>query len=169
MELEYFQRQFANNAETIRCMVQGVTSEQARWKPAPDEWSILEVINHLYDEEQEDFRLRLDFLLHHPGQAWPGIDPPGWVIEREYNSRELPPSLDNFLSARQESLAWLASLVEPDWTATYPHPGLGPISAADLLAAWLAHDFLHLRQLAELQWSYVAHTVQPHSVAYAGS
>lgn len=168
MQLEYFQKQFTRNATTIRCLVEGVSAEQARWRPAPDEWSILEVINHLHDEEREDFRLRLNLLLHFPNQAWPEIDPPGWAIERAYNDRDLAASLDSFLRARRESLVWLVALVEPDWTVTTEHPELGTMSAADLLAAWLAHDFLHLRQLADLRVAYLAYTVQPHSVAYAG-
>jgi hypothetical protein len=44
-------------------MLRGVTEAQARWKPAPEEWSILEVINYLCDEEREDFCLGL-------GGAW---------------------------------------------------------------------------------------------------
>ena len=58
----------ARNAETIHRMVNGVSDEQARWKPTPEDWSILEVINHLYDEEREDFRTRIDYTLHRPGE-----------------------------------------------------------------------------------------------------
>ena len=59
-------RQLAYNAETIHSYVNGLTVEQARWKPTPNDWSILEVINHLYDEEREDFRVRIDYTLHRP-------------------------------------------------------------------------------------------------------
>ncbi|NUP91044.1 MAG: DinB family protein, partial [Candidatus Sumerlaeia bacterium] len=32
---------------------------------------------------------------------------------------------------------------------THRHPKAGPLRAGDLLAAWAAHDALHLRQIAK--------------------
>ena len=97
MNLDLLAVQMADNARRIRNLIEGVSVEQARWKPEPDAWSILEVINHLRDEEKEDFRVRLDIVLHRPDQPWPPIDPQGWVTERQYNQRELEQSLEDFL------------------------------------------------------------------------
>jgi hypothetical protein len=167
MNLDHFTAQMANNAETIRALIQGVSDEQARWKPSPDCWSILEVINHLYDEEIEDFRPHLDIVLHHPDQSWPSIDPEGWVTERQYNQREIRESLGDFLNARKESLVWLRGLSSPNWEATYDAP-FGQITAGDLFASWVAHDLLQIRQLVELHWAYTTLLVSPHKVDYAG-
>ena len=167
MNLDHFTAQMANNAETIRTLVQGVSDEQARWKPSPDCWSILEVINHLYDEVIEDFRTHLDIVLHHPSQPWPRVDPEGWVTERQYNQREVRKSLDNFLNARTESLVWLRDLSSPDWEATYNAP-FGQVTAGDLFASWVVHDLLQIRQLVELHWAYTTLLVSPHKVDYAG-
>ena len=169
INLKDFSTRLSKNTATIQSLVQGVAEEQARWKPTPEEWSILEEINHLYDEESEDFRTRLDLLLHQPGQPWPGIDPPGWVVERSYNTRDLAASLSNFLQERQRSVSWLEGLSSPAWEARYQHPQAGEISAGDLLASWLAHDFLHIRQLAQLHWEYVSLVAKPHSTDYAGT
>jgi hypothetical protein len=168
MNLAHFIAQFSYNVETSRSMVQGVTLEQARWKPNPTSWSILEVINHLYDEEREDFRRRLDLTLHHPTQEWPAIDPQGWVTNRQYNQRELNSSLANFLDERQKSINWLKSLENPNWQSAHSHPHFGSFSAADMLAAWLAHDFLHIRQLTELHYAYHAEQMHQYRIGYAG-
>ena len=40
--------------------------------------------------------------------------------------------------------------------------------AGDLLAAWVAHDLLHLRQLVELKYAYLARTMEPYALKYAG-
>ena len=64
MNLEEFTVQMVNHAAAIRSLAQGISDEQARWKPDPDSWSLLEVINHLYDEERQDFRVRLEIILH---------------------------------------------------------------------------------------------------------
>jgi hypothetical protein len=167
MEIDHFAAQMATNAETIRQLTVGVSDAQARWKPDADTWSLLEVINHLDDEERADFRVRLDHILHKPGVNPPAIDPQGWVTERAYNDRQLGPSLDNFLQAREDSLTWLRSLDTPDWDATYT-AAWGEIRAGDMFAAWVAHDLLHMRQLVELHYAWTVRQVQPYSVQYAG-
>ena len=161
-------QRLAANREIFQALVRGLTAEQSHWRPASDKWSMVEVINHLLDEEKDDFRRRLDLTLHSPDVPWPPIDPVGWARDREYNRRELKPSVDAFLSERERSLIWLESLVSPDWTAYRTHPAAGTLSAGDLLAAWVAHDFLHQRQISRLHWAYVAHLAAPYSVRYAG-
>jgi hypothetical protein len=165
MNLKHFTTQIAHNAETIRTLIEGISDEQAGFQPAPDAWSILEVINHLYDEEREDFPFRLKWILERTDEPWPSIDPEGWATERQYNQRELQPSLQNFLSARQASLVWLKSLSSPNWQALYEAP-FGQISAGDMFASWVAHDLLHIRQLVELHWA--TRLLLPYKVDYAG-
>lgn len=144
------------------------TAHDARWKPSETTWSVLEIINHLADEEVEDFRTRVDLTLHHPGQAWPPIDPPRAAAERRYNDRELQESVSRFVNERRQSVQWLRSLASPDWTRTYTHPSLGAMSAGSLLFSWAAHDALHMRQIARRQYELVGRDSGAFSVAYAG-
>ena len=167
MDLYLFTSQMANHAGTIHSLTLGISNSQARWKPAPESWSILEVINHMYDEEREDFRVRVDYILHHPDRSWPPINPTGWVTERTYNQRDLPQSVQSFLEERRKSLAWLKGLGSPDWQASVTVP-FGRFSAGDIFAAWVAHDLLHMRQLVELHWAYLLQNAQPFQVNYAG-
>lgn len=156
------------NAEAITALARSASIEQARWKPTPETWSILEVIGHLYDEEREDFRQRVDYLLHRPDADFPPIDPPGWVTARGYNQRPLRAAIDAFVEERQRSLQWLKELEDPNWASAKAHPAGGQVTAGDMLAAWVAHDHLHLRQLNELHWQFLATQVQPFSLEYAG-
>jgi len=167
VDVQHVTTRMAESAAAIEALVSGLGNSQTRWRPDPDSWSVLEVVNHLWDEEREDFRLRIDYTLHQPGETWPPIDPAGWVTARRYNERDLAESLDGFLSARDDSLAWLRALHSPDWAATYQAPW-GEITAGDLLASWVAHDLLHLRQLVELRWSITTRELEPHGVIYAG-
>jgi len=168
MDSIYLISQLEKNASRIGAFVEGVSLEQARWKPAPDSWSILEVINHLYDEEREDFRAHLTTILITPSSGWNPIDPPGWVVTRRYNEREPGSSLHNFLTERKGSLDWLRNLHSPDWNATHQAPW-GQIMAGDILASWAAHDLLHMRQFVELHWAFLLEKGKPFDVSYAGA
>jgi hypothetical protein len=159
--------QLERNALRIQHLVEGASPEQARWKPDPKSWSILEVVCHLLDEEREDFRVRLNIILHEPARDWPPIDPAGWVTSRAYNSRELGPSLLEFLAERRASLAWLRGLGQPDWEASVT-TRFGSMRAGDMFASWTAHDQLHMRQFVELHRAWLVEQARPYDVRYAG-
>ncbi|MEO8435015.1 MAG: DinB family protein [Pyrinomonadaceae bacterium] len=167
MDLDYFTNRLSQNRAVFESLLLDVPAEQAVWKPAPEKWSMLEVVNHLYDEEREDFRARLELTLKDPAQPWPAIDPQGWVMTRKYGERELRPSLDDFLSEREKSLAWLKGLTAPAWESRHEVSG-SVRTAGDLLASWLAHDFLHIRQLTRLHWQYISVIAAPYETAYGG-
>src|SRR5512142_433583 len=101
MKAEQLIAQMERDTQRILVLVEGISAEQAAWRPHAETWSMLEVVNHLYDEEREDFRVRLDITLHHPTQPWPPIDPRGWVTARGYNQREFASSVQNWLDERR--------------------------------------------------------------------
>lgn len=163
-----FVEEMRANAAAIGRLVEGVPLGQARWRPSAGEWSILEVINHLLDEEKLDFRLRLGLLLADPEQDWPPNDPNGWVTEKSYNARELKPSVTLFLQEREASIEWLKSLGDVDWTIGKKTPWGGMLTAGDLFGSWVTHDYLHIRQLNQLKRAYAVKIFEPFSVDYAG-
>jgi hypothetical protein len=167
MDLDDVIERMAANACIFESLTQGLTTEQARWKPAPAKWSILEVVNHLYDEEREDFRQRLQLVLTDIALTWPPIAPQEWVTARAYSERELTLSVVNFLSEREKSLTWLRTLQSPKLESRHEREA-GSLSAGDLLASWLAHDFLHIRQLTRLHWQYLTANANPYQTDYAG-
>lgn len=167
MNLEFFMSRMSANVDTIVSLTKGVGEEQARWRPAPDKWSILEVIGHLCDEEQFDFRTRIDSTINQPGEEWPPFDPLQWMSERNYNEGILEETLQTWIDERRRSIEWLHALSSPDWNKSYTHPAIGELRAGDLLAAWLAHDMLHIRQLAGLHAAYTAHVSDPFHIRYA--
>lgn len=156
------------NAGVFDALTRGVSDEQARWKPSSDQWSIIEVVNHLADEEVEDFRHRIDLTLHRPGESWPEIDPFAWATDRQYSKRELGESIERFMNRRERSLKWLEALDQPDWSRGYAHPTQGRLTAGDVMTSWVAHDFIHIRQINRLHRQYLTTELSPHSPGYAG-
>ena len=167
MEFETLYQDLAHGAEIIRALVLGVTQAEARVRPTPESWSILEVVCHLIDEERDDFRQRVDLMLNRPGETWPPIHPGAWVTERKYNERDLEQSLNDFLAERAKSLAFLKGLESANWNASTVTE-FGERKAGDLLGSWVAHDNLHMRQLVELRRVRLQKNTSPYDIRYAG-
>jgi hypothetical protein len=122
-----------------------------RARPAPGRWSPIEIVCHLRDEETEDFAARARVAVTGGGRFAP-IRPAEWVEERRYRDEAPPAALAAFNGRRRESLEFLASLAPaPERLLGTGETG-GPsplrLSGLDVLAAWVAHDQLHLRQLS---------------------
>lgn len=56
MAITGFIQQLQAQGDMILALIAGLTESKARWKPDAESWSILEVLNHLVDEEILDFR-----------------------------------------------------------------------------------------------------------------
>jgi len=157
------------SGRAIDALVSGVRSEVARTPPAPEKWSVNEVLAHLADEERNDFRQRIDYMLHRPGEAWPPIHPDRYVREGGFNDQSLDALRTDFLLERQKSLAWLAGIQDADWSVSYRHAvDMREYTAASLLCAWAAHDLLHLRQIERTLFQHLARATEPDRTDYAG-
>ena len=167
MKFETLYQEFASSTEMIRALLAGLTQEEAGFKPSPETWSILEVTCHYYDEECEDFREHLDFILHRQNEEWHSIDPQGWVAARKYNEQNFIEIQAKFFAERMKSLEWLKGLSNADWNITHTSP-FGSASTGEMLASWIAHDNLHIRQLVELRRARVENIAQPYAIQYAG-
>ncbi len=149
-------------------IVRNISLDDSRWKPPSGAWSILEIVCHLADEEEFDFGAKVRSTLADPSAPWTPIDPEGWAVQRKYNDGHLEDAVARFTKLRAESLAWLRSLDGPNWNQAYQPPQFGPFPAGDLLAAWVAHDSLHLRQIAKRLYELTARDAGEYSVRYAG-
>ena len=152
----------------LPALVRDISGEDAAWKPASGNWSILEIVCHLLDEEVMDFRPRIQSTLAEPGRVWPAIDPESWAIEESYNSQELAEKTEEFVAQRKKSVEYLDSLASANWDCAYQHPQIGPIRAGDLLAAWTAHDHLHARQISKRLFEVTQRDAAPYVTSYAG-
>ena len=167
MKYETLYRELTFSTEMIRALLAGISQEEAQIKPNAESWSILEVLCHLYDEEREDFREHLDFILHRQHEEWHSIDPQGWVTERKYNQQNFSEKQAAFFSERQKSLVWLNELAAANWETVYTSQH-GSMTAGEMFACWVAHDNLHIRQLVELRRKYIERAVHPNEIQYAG-
>ena len=167
MDFQTLYLEFVDSTRMIQSLLAGITEDDARIKPAPESWSILETLCHLYDEERQDFRPRLAIILDQKNENWTPIDPTNWVTVRKYNEQVFRDVKEKFFGERSRSLDWLKGLEHADWRASYV-TDFGTMTAGDMFVSWVAHDNLALRQLVELRRARLEKITQPYRIAYAG-
>jgi hypothetical protein len=137
----------ARNASVFHELLSGKSPEEVLWRPDPGKWNLLEIVCHLHDEEIEDFRARVKHTLENRKEMPTSIDPVGWVLQRNYSGQNYEEVLEKFLGERSKSVEWLMNLKNPHWDNHFIHQRLGELSAGMFLTNWLAHDYLHIRQI----------------------
>lgn len=167
MNMTYIFNQLEANISVFKELLK-VPADIITYRNHTDKWNILEILCHLYDEEREDFRARLKHVLTTPKDPLPSIDPQAWVLSRNYAAKNFKEVLEKFLFERRESVKWLKSLNNPPLDNYYDHPKLGPLSGKLFLSNWLAHDYLHFRQIIKLKFDFLKQT-SGQNTSYAGS
>lgn len=143
------------NKNVFHSLFQSISKEEILWRPDNGKWCLLEIICHLYDEEREDFRARLKHMLENPEAPMAKIDPAGWVEERGYIRKDFQQMLSMFIEEREHSITWLKSLSSPSWKNIHIHPKFGTFTTEMFLSNWLAHDYLHFRQITFTRYKYL--------------
>ncbi|MEL6635698.1 MAG: hypothetical protein AAFW73_00790 [Bacteroidota bacterium] len=167
MSPDHIIRQLTKHRHVFQHYLEGAIPPEYTWRMRPTAWCLLEIVSYLRDKEIEDFRSRVAHCLEQTGTPLP-IDSDTWVQERPYLQGDYGTVLQDFLHARDASIAWLGSLREPDWTLAYEAPQ-EPRSAEFFLTNWLAHDYLYLRSITHLQYHYLRVQQEPLGLTYAGS
>ena len=145
-----------------------VPASDRRWRPPGGGWTVLEILGHMANEEELDFRARIESTLADPRRPWVPIDPEGWVVERRYDEADWDATLARWSSERTRSVDWLRGLKGVDWSRRHDHPRLGPLRAGDLLVSWACHDALHARQIARRAYERCLRDGEGFEARYAG-
>ena len=167
MKFQELYNELTQSTEIIRAMLNGVSQQDAQIKKSPKVWSILEVTCHLYDEEREDFREHLDFILHRQHEEWHPTATQAWVSQRKYNQQNFNKMKAKFFSEREKSFVWLKTIKNADSNVKY-RTKWRLMTAGDMFASWVAHDNLHIRQLTELRRRLIEIKSKPYKIGYAG-
>lgn len=132
----------------LRGLMSEISGEDARWKPAPDRFSIAEVLAHLSHSEGNCYRLRLDRFL---AEDLPELEPDDarmWV--HLYRDADPEDSFDHFEEQRETNVEFLRGLPSEAGDRVAVHQEVGRITLSQMLHEWALHDLGHVRQVAEL-------------------
>jgi len=124
-------------------LTQTLSADLLERQPAMGEWSALDCLQHLVDTERWVFPVRVRCFL--AGDDFPAFDPDsqGDVSKRVLSAVAL---FEEFKAMRNDSLVLLETLTPADLKRKAVHGELGPVTLAEMLNEWAAHDLMHTVQ-----------------------
>jgi hypothetical protein len=139
----------AATAKKLEGLIKGVSTGKLRKRPAPDKWSVSEILAHLAEAEIVGaFRMRL--ILGAPGTPIAAFDQNAWVISGHYEKRDPRKSVEQFRVVREANLALLKSLTAEQWKHYGMHAERGQETIEHIVRMFAGHDINHLQQIERI-------------------
>jgi hypothetical protein len=136
----------AKTAEKIEKLIRRIPNAALRKRPAPDKWSVTEIIAHLEDAEiVTSYRIRR--ILGSPGTPIEAYDQEKWAEAENNAKRDMHAALSVFKTLRAANLALLKSLKPEQWKHFGMHAERGEESIERITEMIAGHDINHLIQI----------------------
>ncbi len=133
-------------AKRLQQLVKGASASKLRKRPAPEKWSVAEVVAHLADTEiVVGWRVRS--ILGAPGTPIQAFDQDAWAAAGRYGKRDARKSIEQFRAVREANLALYKSLAPEQWKHFGMHAERGEESIEHIAKMMAGHDLNHLRQV----------------------
>jgi hypothetical protein len=132
----------------LRGLMAELSPLDVRWKPAPDRFSVGEVLAHLSHTEGHCYRARLDRFLSEEDPEFESDDAQHHL--ELYRNMDPEDAFDHFEEQRETNIEALRDLPRSAGERKAVHRKVGPITLAQMLNEWALHDLGHIRQIAEL-------------------
>jgi hypothetical protein len=118
-----------------------------KFKPAPTEWSVHEIIIHLADSET-NAALRARLLVAEPGRPVMAYDQDAWAVKLNYHDQDVNDALKMVKFARKTTYQLLKSLPDEDFENTIIHPEYEkPYTFTMWLTVYSEHIPGHIEQI----------------------
>jgi hypothetical protein len=132
----------------LRGLMSETSEDDARWKPAPDRFSIAEVLAHLSHSEGHCYRARVDRFL---AEELPEFEPDDAQMHLDlYKNADPEENFGHFEDQRESNIELLRGLAAETGSRKAMHRAAGEITLSQMLHEWALHDLGHIRQVAEL-------------------
>lgn len=135
----------------IAAAVSGLAPAVLRYKPAPEKWSILEILGHLADIEiVYGYRLRQMLADEKPVIA--PMDQDAWARNLGYTEASAPELVALYGLNRHHNLRLLRRLKLEDLAKSAFHPEIqGNVTVATCVERMSSHGASHLAQIEKLK------------------
>lgn len=132
----------------VRRIVGRIERKQWDRKTDPERFSFREGVAHLADWEPI-FLERMKMAIAESGSAVKGIDEGIRAEEMGYSGTSPLLEAARFVQAREQTIAFLGSLMQPHWSLTITHSEKGAQTIADQASMLVCHDTYHIEHLLQ--------------------
>jgi len=130
--------------------IQGLSDQEANFKPSADQWSIREIVVHLADAEVVAIH-RMKKILAERNPLLTAFDQDLWAKANFYSNMDYRLYLELFRILRESMIPVLNQVSEEDWQRTGIHNEAGKLTLKDVLQSYVSHVDDHLRQIARVK------------------
>ncbi len=135
--------------KTLEQFIEGTPVARLRDRPAPESWSVAEILAHLADVEIV-ISWRIRSILGNPGTTIQAYDQNSWVSSGHYEKRDPAKSLELHRVLREANLALLRSLTPDQWKQFGQHSERGQESVERTVEMLAGHDINHIQQIERI-------------------
>ena len=139
--------QYIGNIAALHGLLAEAKPHQWLQRPDPHEWSILQILCHLWQSEAPVHRARLQAILERDDPFIAAPPPPG---------PDIPPCHDDgyealhcFKREREETIRLLSAMTPSQWDRTARHSIFGLTTLLEMAHFTAQHDRLHITQLCQ--------------------
>jgi hypothetical protein len=133
----------------LESLVKRAPPSKLRKRPAPDKWSVAEILAHLADTEiVVGWRIRS--ILAAPGTPIQAFDQDAWAAAGNYAKRDPRKSIAQFRAVRDANLALYKSLSPEQWKHFGMHAERGEENLTRILHMMAGHDVNHISQIEQI-------------------
>lgn len=133
----------------LALLLKGKTGKQLMRRPAPDKWSIAEIVAHLADAELA-ISWRIRQILSNNAVPIQAYDQDVWAKTFDYARRDPRQSLANFRTLREANVTLLKSVPRKLWDNYGIHEERGNESVSHVVRMVAGHDLNHLQQIQRI-------------------
>ncbi len=138
---------YGRGVDLLTEALKDIPREIWKFKPAPSEWSVHEIIVHLADSES-NAALRARKLIAEPGGTIMGYDQDKWAIELNYHDQSWEDAFETVRLVRKTTYALLKDQPDEVLAHTIKHPEYDdPYTFEKWLNIYSGHIPGHIEQI----------------------
>lgn len=141
-KLESYEKAYQQLIESL----QNFPKEMWQFKPAPEKWSIHEILIHIADSETSSFA-RARKIICESGSIVMVYDENLWAKKLNYHEQSIEDSLELFRLLRMMTCRVIKNLPDETWNNFIIHPENGKMTLDDWLNVYEAHIPIHIKQM----------------------
>ena len=126
-----------------------------QFRPAPDRWTIHEIVVHIADSEANSY-IRCRKFIAEPGSTVLGYDEMGWATALDYHAQSADDALALFQQLRHHTYKLIQTLDAAVWAQGGHHTETGPMTLDDWLAVYASHIPDHVAQMQAVYKDWLA-------------